>query len=318
MDSLLVNFSVSNDRSRIVKSRNKRYKALKPGDTVLIKAKLSVAEISGDHEFKLTVNPNLDQPENYMFNNIYTEDFYVEKDETDPVLDVTFNGRHIMDGGIVSPKPKLRVSAKDDNQYFLLNDTNHINVFLTHPNGMEKKLDYRDELKFYPAKNGKNNEATVMYEPEDNLANGTYQLKVQAEDESGNRSGQQLYKKEFEVINETTITNFYPYPNPFTSRMRFVFTLTGSQIPDKINIQIMTIRGKVIKEITKEELGPLNIGVNKTNFVWQGRDEFGDPVGNGVYFYKVQAYVNGEDIKHRETAGDKFFEKGIGKLYLMR
>ena len=52
----------------------------------------------------------------------------------------------------------------------------------------------------------------------------------------------------FEVINESQITNFYPYPNPFSTSTRFVFTLTGSVIPDQYKIQIMTISGKVVRD----------------------------------------------------------------------
>ncbi len=318
MDSVLWKHKILDDNRNQVFNVSKTHNPLDPKDSIIDGKKWPTNNLSGSYTIRSTVNPELDQPEQYLFNNVITRDFYVKKDKTDPAIDVTFNGRHIMDGAIVSPQPKIRIKAEDDNNYLLLNDTAQIKVLLKKPGGKEQKLDYQEDLDFYPAENGKQNKATVMYEPQKSLKNGDYELKIQAKDETGNRSGNRLYQKQFKVINESTITNFYPYPNPFTSRMRFVFTLTGSQVPDKINIQIMTIRGKVIKEITKDELGPLNIGVNKTNYVWHGKDEFGDPVGNGVYFYKVKAYLNGESIDHRKTAGDQFFEKNIGKLYLMR
>ena len=44
------------------------------------------------------------------------------------------------------------------------------------------------------------------------------------------------------------------YPNPFSST-RFVFTLMH-EITSQMFIQIMTINGKVVKEITQDELGP--------------------------------------------------------------
>ena len=64
-----------------------------------------------------------------------------------------------------------------------------------------------------------------------------------------------LYKVTFHVENASTISNFYPYPNPFSSSTKFVFTLSGRYIPDDLKIQIMTVTGKVVREITKEELG---------------------------------------------------------------
>jgi len=52
-----------------------------------------------------------------------------------------------------------------------------------------------------------------------------------------------------------------------------VFTLTGMDIPDEIKIQIMTISGRIVREITQDELGPIKIGNNISDFAWDGRDE---------------------------------------------
>ncbi len=121
------------------------------------------------------------------------------------------------------------------------------------------------------------------------------------------------YQVSFLVIRESSITNFYPYPNPFTSKCRFVFTLTGDQLPDQLLIRIMTISGKIVREITLAELGPIHIGNNISEFAWNGTDQFGDALGNGVYLYRVIARSKGEDIKHRETTADHTVHKGWGK-----
>src|SRR5690606_32514301 len=75
-----------------------------------------------------------------------------------------------------------------------------------------------------------NKEARLEYHPMD-WADGVYELQVQGKDVSENASGTERYSITFRVINESTITHFYPYPNPFTTSTRFVFTLTGSVIP---------------------------------------------------------------------------------------
>jgi flagellar hook assembly protein FlgD len=97
-----------------------------------------------------------------------------------------------------------------------------------------------------------------------------------------------------------------------------VFTLTGSKIPDKFRIQIMTITGKVVKDIRREELGPLRIGRNMTEYAWDGKDEFGDQLANGIYLYRVMTSIDGEQIERRETNADSFFERGFGKMYLIK
>jgi hypothetical protein len=144
------------------------------------------------------------------------------------------------------------------------------------------------------------------------LEDGIYTLMISNEDSP------EPYQITFEVVNESQITNFYPYPNPFSTSVRFVFTVTGSEVPDEIKIQIMTVTGKVVREILQNELGPIRIGNNLTDYAWDGKDEFGDQLANGVYIYRVLVRKNGQFMEHRPTAGDKAFKKGYGKMYLLR
>jgi flagellar hook assembly protein FlgD len=108
------------------------------------------------------------------------------------------------------------------------------------------------------------------------------------------------------------------YPNPFTTSTRFVFTVTGVDPPSQMRIQIMTVTGRVVREIGIAELGPLRVGRNITEFAWDGTDQFGDRLARGVYLYRVIAQLNGEDIELRETGASSYFTKGFGKMYLLR
>ena len=130
---------------------------------------------------------------------------------------------------------------------------------------------------------------------------GIYNLLVQGTDRSGNISGDIQYKISFEIIKESSITYLMNYPNPFSTSTRFVFTLTGSEVPQDMIIQIMTVTGKVVREITESELGPIYIGRNISEYDWNGTDEFGDPLANGVYLYRVKSRINNEEIKHLKT-----------------
>lgn len=49
----------------------------------------------------------------------------------------------------------------------------------------------------------------------------------------------------------------------------------------------MTLSGKVVKEVTMDELGPLRVGINRTLYRWDGTDDFGNKLGNGVYLMKA-------------------------------
>ena len=119
------------------------------------------------------------------------------------------------------------------------------------------------------------------------------------------------------------VSNFYVYPNPFTTKARFVFTLTGSQVPDYMKIQIMTITGKVVKEITKEELGNLTIGDNITDYTWNGTDKWGAQLANGLYLYRVIVKDNGKELDQYHPANESadagnMFKHNFGKLYILR
>jgi flagellar hook assembly protein FlgD len=126
------------------------------------------------------------------------------------------------------------------------------------------------------------------------------------------------YRISFKVERESTITEVMNYPNPFSTSTRFVFTLTGITVPEYIKIEILTVTGKVVREIFKEELGSIRIGRNVTEYAWDGRDEYGDPLANGIYLYRVIVKDAGQDVELRQTAASTFFKKGFGKMYLMR
>jgi hypothetical protein len=301
----------------------KKYATLTPDDSFIMEYKIHTLGLSGQNRITVFVNPEFAQPEERLDNNILNLKYVVLKDEKNPLLDVVFDGTHILDFDIVSPTTLISMSVLDDNSYIFIDDPESFEAVMQqvdeagNPIGSADTLHHsRSNVSFYPAiKAG--DKAKLEYAAED-LATGKYNLKVKVKDASGNQSSKLSYEINFEVIRESQITNVYPYPNPFTTSMKFVYTLTGETVPDYMKIQIMTVTGKVVREITQSELGYIKIGNNISEFSWNGTDEFGDQLANGVYLYRVVAKINGEDITHRQTSGDKFFNQGYGKIYLMR
>lgn len=263
------------------------------------------------------VNQSKSQSEQYHFNNIIRIPFYTSIDHINPLLDVTFDGIHILNNDIVSGRPDILIKLRDENQFLALNDTNAFKVFLQSPtSSLAKRVYFGNEMSFTPALLPTNS-CRINYTP--SLSeDGTYQLIVQAKDKSNNLSGTLDYKINFEIIEKATITEVMNYPNPFSTATHFVFTLTGSEVPTYFKIQIMTITGKVVREINKEELGFIHVGRNITEYAWNGKDEFDDQLANGIYLYRVVASINGWTIDKRESGADQYFTKGFGKMYLMR
>jgi hypothetical protein len=272
-----------------------------------------------------TLTSVYDQREQYHFNNIATLRFETLKDRENPVLDVTFDGVHILDGDIVSAKPEIKLNLDDENTTLLfddISDTAVFKVFLLYPDSSsETRIPFHgwdgSEIMQFISTQGAENSCKVFWRPQ-GLRDGIYRLRIQAQDISRNESGSHDYMVKFEVINKPTITEVLNYPNPFTTSTRFVFTLTGSEVPTGLRIRIMTISGRVVREIMLDELGPLHIGRNITDYAWDGHDQFGDQLARGVYLYQVVAQLNGQDIEYRETSAGGYFTKGFGKMYLLR
>jgi flagellar hook assembly protein FlgD len=316
-DTLVVQYTITNPVKGI-KTETAKLKPLKIDSIVYFCHKFSTKGLEGSNVLQAFVNPKIIK-EQYYNNNIVEMSFTVIRDKIHPVLDVVFDGTHIMDGDIVSPNPLITITLNDENLKLIRTNPDGIEIFIQSPkDNVPQSIDILSSDIVSAQQIGGSNKNTfqIEYHPK-NMPDGVYTLVVRAKDVAGNTSGVEDYRIKFEVINESSITNFYPYPNPFSSSTRFVFTLTGSDVPSDLKIQIMTVTGKVVREITKSEIGPIRIGNNKTEYAWDGTDEFGDKLANGVYLYRVIIKDAGS-FKHRDTAGDKAFHKNFGKLYILR
>jgi hypothetical protein len=330
MDSLLVSYWIEGDDHIKNFISYPRQDSLRVGQTFRDTVAFSSLNLAGYNVIWTEVNPYIngtlmtDQLEQYHFNNICQIPIFVIGDDEHPILDVTFNGEHILNRDIVNPTSEILITLKDDNPYLVMDnisDTTLFGIYLTDPSGVQKRIPFIDvngnaTLEWIPA-NTSNKKFIIRY-PAYFEQDGIYELSVQGSDRSNNLSGDFAYKIEFEVVHESTITQMMNYPNPFSTSTRFVFTLTGSEVPDDIRIQILTVSGKVVKTINEEEIGEIKIGRNITEYAWDGRDDFGDQLANGVYLYKVETKLNGSAIKLRESGADLYFHKEFGKMYLMR
>lgn len=95
------------------------------------------------------------------------------------------------------------------------------------------------------------------------------------------------------------------YPNPFKDETTIVFNLIQGA---EVEIEIYTVGGRKIKTLSSQYcLAGTGSGTYVYDkFNWNGRDEKGDKVANGVYLYKVKADFDGEKISK------------IGRMILMR
>ncbi len=300
-----------------------KHRPLGANDTIHIRHLIDTRNFVGDNTLYVEVNPDYDQPEKSHFNNFLYTGFHVRPDTLNPLMDVTFDNVRILNHDIVSAKPNIMIKLKDEAKWHLLSDTGTIAIQVRFPDNTLKNYHFNGAtMEFIPAQQAPNSEntATVNLKPHFDQ-DGEYELMVSGKDMSQNNAGTMQYKVAFTVVNKPMISNMLNYPNPFTTSTAFVFTITGSEVPQNIRIQVLTVTGKVVREITKEELGPLHIGRNITEFKWDGTDQYGQKLANGVYLYRVITNHNGKSLDKYTGNGDntdKYFNKGYGKMVLIR
>lgn len=325
MDSLLVRFTLQRaDRSSQVIGEQ-RYAPIAGNEAIELEYKFHTAgrDLDGLATLIIELNPDLDQIEHHEFNNFYFHRMYVHTDGVGPILDVTVDGKHLMDGDIVAPEPEIVIELNDDNKYLpvSISDSTYKIWF-----GTERTYQLNEQI--FIEGNAKiesnvgllpENKARLTFNP-GLLGDGEYTLAVQGYDFKGNASSTDEYVIHFNVVNEKAISKVLPYPNPFSTSTRFAYTLTGGELPYVFEIRIYTITGRLVKTIDLLESEDVYMGRNMTETFWDGTDEFGDPLANGVYIYK--AHIKFRDrygVGERDEGVDQFFNKaGFGKIYLMK
>jgi hypothetical protein len=236
--------------------------------------------IESDHllfENELRALGTTDQLEYFSINNLIENEFFVVRDSIKPVFSVTFDGAEIINGDIVSAKPDVKIILDDnsplplDTSFFTIVYDNNL-LYFAQP---ELSYDYTP----YP-----DSRVEIHWTPD--LPDGEHKLEILAKDASGNFFDTTSSRTTFNVFNETDITDVFNYPNPFTNETNFTFSLRGTVLPEEVTIKVYTIAGRLIYDINPP-VTDLTIGFNKV--FWNGKDQDGDEIANGVYLYKVIA-----------------------------
>ena len=235
-------------------------------------------------ENEVSVNAEQNKREWFYFNNRIDKNFFVARDSTRPIFDVTFDGQEIINEDIVSATPEVVITLEDNSPLPL--DTTYFTIV---HNNVPLRF-YQPELNW--EYNGPGTPFVITWTPtlptEGRLLSPPERntLEVLAKDASGNFFDSTSYRIIFNVFTENDITDVYNYPNPFARTTHFTFLLKGENKPDELNIKVYTIAGRLIRDI---KLGPSDLITNFNKIYWDGRDEDDDEVGNGVYLYKVIA-----------------------------
>jgi hypothetical protein len=199
-------------------------------------------------------------------------------DNIGPTVKLYMNDQTFVSGGITNESPLFLAYLEDENGINTASGIGHdIVAILDGDENNPYKLNdyYETELDNY--KKGK-----LKY-PFRNLALGLHTITFKAWDVYNNLVTAEI---QFIVVGDESITisNVLNYPNPFVNYTQFWFTHNKPFEPLEVQVQILTITGKVVW--TKNQTVTTD-GFLSRDITWDGKDDFGDKVGKGVYVYKL-------------------------------
>lgn len=228
--------------------------------------------------FETTISGN--RNELFSYNNTAITRFIVQGDTASPVMEITYDGLNILNGDFIQSNPVINLQFFD-NSRMVINDTSNVKIYRYVNNGYQYVPYFINGEKnpvieiSFPDNNFL--QATVIYQPKD-LETGVQKFRYVARDITGNLADTVL--NEVLVDDNFRITDIANYPNPMKTETDFIFNLSGLNNPSSCIVKIYTVTGRVIKEIN----APANIGYNSIH--WDGKDNDGDYIANGVYLYK--------------------------------
>jgi hypothetical protein len=135
---------------------------------------------------------------------------------------------------------------------------------------------------YYTADIDNYTKGTVTF-PLKGLSPGNHSMRIKAWDTYNNSSESYI---EFVVANDEkmSVQHVLNYPNPFSTHTVFQFDHNRAGDDIEVLVSIYSISGKLIKTIDNLFYAS-NAHISDIN--WDGRDDYGDKIGRGVYVYKL-------------------------------
>jgi len=200
------------------------------------------------------------------------------QDNINPKVKLYMNDETFVSGGITNNSPFLLAFLEDENGINTASGIGHDIVAILDgdvSNPMILNDYYQTELDDYTNGN--------LRFPLRNLSVGMHTISFTAWDVYNNPVTSEI---QFVVTgNESLVlSHVLNYPNPFSTYTQFWFSHNKPFEPLDVQIQVMTITGKLVW--TKNQIITTE-GFLSKEITWDGKDDYGDRIGKGVYIYKL-------------------------------
>lgn len=208
----------------------------------------------------------------------YNEDAVTDK--VGPEISLYMNDNKFVYGGTTNENADLFATVKDDNGVNTVGNGIGHDIMAILDANTEKAVVLND---YYQADLNSYKSGTIRY-PFKALSKGSHTLNLKVWDVYNNSSES---RTEFVVSEsaELALTHVLNYPNPFTTRTQFYFEHNQCCQLLNVEIHIFTVSGKLVKKMSKYVHAE---GYRSDPIEWNGRDEFGEKIGKGVYVYRIK------------------------------
>lgn len=209
------------------------------------------------------------------------------EDNIGPVINLYMNDENFVSGGITNEQPTLLAKLQDDNgintasgighDITAIIDGDETNPFILNDYYQANVDDYQNGKVSYPYRD---------------LEPGLHTLTLKAWDVYNNAATAEIDFVVRDKDEELVIENVLNYPNPFIDYTEFWFNHNSSDVLD-VSVQIFTVTGKIVRTLNGQTSGGSKVSSSLSkDIVWDGRDDFGDKIGKGVYIYKLKVRSN--------------------------
>lgn len=200
------------------------------------------------------------------------------EDNEGPTIKLFMNDESFINGGTTNKSPILLAKLEDESGINTASGIGHDIIAIL--DGDEANPMVLNE--FYQAEVDDFTKGTVNYKL-NNLSEGMHTLTLKAWDVYNNSATTEI---QFVVAGDDKleISRVLNYPNPFIDYTEFWFNHNRPFEPLDVQVQVFTVTGKVVW--TRNETITTD-GFLSRDIVWNGRDDFGDKIGKGVYVYKI-------------------------------
>jgi len=209
------------------------------------------------------------------------------EDNIGPVINLFMNDENFVSGGITNESPNLLAKLQDDNGINTASGIGH-DITAVIDGDETNPIILND---YYQANVDDYTNGVVTY-PFRDLEPGLHTLTLKAWDVYNNSATSEIQFIVYDKDEELVIDNVLNYPNPFVSYTEFWFNHNSAE-PLDVSVQIFTVSGKLVRTLNGQTTGG-NKAVSSVSkdIVWDGRDDFGDKIGKGVYVYKLKVKSN--------------------------